>query len=79
LPIPPIPPDHPPTNLSAPVPNPDIRAPPAGRQETQVRVQDFRADSMTDGLGYTPGSKFQSNEDKRPIETPGVTVQVPLR
>jgi len=80
LPIPPIPPNHPPTNLSAPVPDPNVRAPPpTGPQETQVRVQDFRADMMTNGLGYTPGSKFQSSEDKRPIETPGLTVQVPLR
>ena len=80
LPIPPIPPVHPPTDLSAPVPDPDMRGPlPAGPRETQVRVRDFRVDSMVNGLGYTPGSRYQSSEEKRPIETPGLTVQVPLR
>jgi hypothetical protein len=43
-----------------------------------VSVQDFRADRFGQALGYTPGSQFQTSEDKRPIQTPGVAVQVPL-
>jgi hypothetical protein len=46
---------------------------------TQVRVQDFRVQRPNQGLGYTPGSQFQTSEDKRPIQTPGVAVRVPLQ
>ena len=27
----------------------------------------------TQAMGYAPGSQFQTSEDKRPIQTPGVT------
>jgi hypothetical protein len=43
-----------------------------------VTLQDFRADRLQQGFGYTPGSQFETSEDKRPIQTPGLTVQVPL-
>jgi len=79
LPEPPIPPAHPPTAQSAPVPNPDAQAPLSAEQQgARVSVQDFRADRSGQGFGYTPGSQFQTSEDKRPIQTPGVAVQVPL-
>ena len=31
------------------------------------------------GLGYAPGSHFATSEEKRPIQTPGLSVQVPLQ
>ena len=46
----------------------------------QVQLKDFRADPFQQsGLGYSRGSQFQSDEDKRPIQTPGLTVRVPLQ
>jgi hypothetical protein len=80
LPIPPIPPAHPPTDQSAPVPDRDSQAPPdnAG-QGPRVSLRDFRVRRFNQGLGYTPGSQFETSEEKRTIQTPGLTVQVPLR
>lgn len=81
LPLPPVPPATPPTDQVAPTPDRNVLAPlvPA---ETGVRVlpQDFRAHRFNNqGLGYVPGSQFETSEDKRPIQTPGISVQVPLQ
>ena len=81
LPVPPVPPAHPPAGQVAPVPNPDLRPPadPAD-QGLQVRLQDFRARRFDEGgMGYSPGSQYETTEDKRPIQTPGLTVRVPLQ
>jgi hypothetical protein len=81
LPEPPIPPAHPPTDQSAPMPDRDALGPPdAAVQGARVGVRDFRIHRFTNqGLGYAPGSQFESNEERRPIQTPGLAVQVPLR
>jgi hypothetical protein len=81
LPVPPIPPAHPPADNSiAPVPNQDANAPPQGPQPlADLTIQDFRVNTYTQGLGYVPGSQFQTSEDKRPIQTPGLTWKVPLQ
>lgn len=80
LPVPPIPPLHAPTESLAPMPNPDASAPvPAASLAPQVRMQDFRIHSFDGNMGYVPGSQFQSSEEKRPIQTPGVEVRLPLQ
>jgi hypothetical protein len=80
LPVPPIPPAHPPTDQSAPMPDRDVQGPPeAAVQGARVGVRDFRVRRFNQGLGYSPGSQFESSEEKRPIQTPGLAVQVPLR
>jgi hypothetical protein len=80
LPVPPIPPVHPPAAQSAPIPNPDARAPlDTSSGGTQVGFTDFRLDRDNQSMGYSPGSQFQTNEDRRPIQTPGLTVRVPLQ
>jgi hypothetical protein len=80
LPVPPIPPEHPPLAQSAPIPNPDARAPlDRSAGGTQVGLTDFRLDRQDQSLGYSPGSQFQNNEDRRVIQTPGLTVRVPLQ
>jgi hypothetical protein len=80
LPLPPIPPPHPPPEQLAPTPDRGAQAPWVPPSDgVRVRPQDFRAQLLTQGLGYTPGSRFQSNEDKRPIQTPGLSLQVPLQ
>jgi len=80
LPVPPIPPAHPPTGQLAPVPNPELR----GTQDpvsrgTQVSITDFRVPQPNQSLGYAPGSHFQSSSERRDIDTPGLTVRVPLQ
>jgi hypothetical protein len=80
LPVPPIPPPHPPPAQPAPMPDLDATGPgPSGSQGPRVMLQDFRIDRFYQGLGYSPGSHFETSEDKRPIQTPGVTVQLPLQ
>lgn len=80
LPVPPIPPLHPPMDQSAPLPNPDIEAPPTeASQGPQFSLHDFRVNHFTSGMGYTPGSQFEASEEKRAIQTPGVAVKVPLQ
>ena len=79
LPVPPIPPAHPPTAQSAPVPNSDLAAPAYGSVLPNVTFRDFRATKYANSPGYTPGSQFETNEDRRPIQTPGLTWKVPLQ
>jgi len=80
LPEPPIPPAHPPLDQSAPVPDPNMLAPrDASSGGTQVSVTDFRYNNQDRSLGYARGSQYQSSEDRRPIQTPGLTVRVPLQ
>jgi hypothetical protein len=79
LPVPPVPPQHPP-DQSAPVPNEDARPPQAaGASGTRVQVTDFRVPRQDASMGYAPGSHFQSSNERRDIDTPGLTVRVPLR
>jgi len=79
LPIPPIPPDVPPLDQSAPLPDRDASGPTDNSARTRVSVQDFRIQRFYQGLGYAPGSHFATSEEKRPIQTPGLSVQVPLQ
>jgi hypothetical protein len=80
LPVPPIPPAYPPADQTAPMPNSNVSAPPAASLLPNVTLQDFRANQSGDkSLGYVPGSQFESSEDKRPIQTPGLTWKVPLQ
>jgi hypothetical protein len=80
LPVPPVPPVHPPLGQSAPIPNPDTRAPQyAGSGRPNVSITDFRFSRQDQSLGYSPGSQFQSDVDRHGIQTPGLAVRVPLQ
>lgn len=79
LPIPPIPPANPPTGQIAPLPDRDARGPTDNDRGMRVRVQDFRVQRPNPGFGYAPGSRFETSEEKRSIQTPGVMVQMPLQ
>jgi hypothetical protein len=78
--VPPIPPAHPPTAQSAPVPNSDLRGPqdPVSRG-ARVGVTDFRVPRENSSMGYAPGSHHQTSSERRDIDTPGLTVRVPLQ
>ncbi len=80
LPVPPIPPETPPLAELAPVPNVDAQAPSALASDTAgVDVKFYRARPYDPGLGFAPGSRYQSSEDRKPIQTPGLSFSVPLR
>jgi hypothetical protein len=80
LPVPPIPPEHPPAWELAPVPNVDARAPALNDGDSpSVDVRFYRARPYDPGLGFAPGSRYQSTEDRKPIQTPGLSFSVPLK
>jgi hypothetical protein len=80
LPVPPLPPDNPPLDQSAPVPNRDARVPfVAGSDRAEVNIKFYRADPPDPSLGFAPGSRFQSTEDRKPIQTPGFLISVPMQ
>ena len=80
LPRPPVPPPHSLTADQAPVPDvtaqDPVRPPP---QQTSVDVRLYRAQLYDPSMGFAPGSRYQSNEDRKPIQTPGFSVTVPLK
>ena len=80
LPLPPIPPAHPPPSAIAPMP--DLNAlKPQGQTNAglSVGLTNFRPPNDNTSLGYPVGSRFQTKEDARPIATPGFAVHVPLQ
>ena len=80
LPVPPMPPAHPPLDQSAPMPDRSITGPlEAAPTGPQFDFSNFRVRRYNGSLGYTPGSQFQTDEEKRPIQTPGLTLRVPLQ
>jgi hypothetical protein len=80
LPIPPIPPEHPPLAEIAPVPDEDASAPVAPTSDSpSVDVKFFHARRHNPSLGFAPGSEYETNEDRRPIQPPGFSISVPLK
>lgn len=79
LPLPPVPPAQVPGARAAPVPDPDaIFGLPAETQQTSVEIRNFQPPSYTPGMAFTPGSRFRTPEERRPIQTPGLSLVVPL-
>ena len=80
LPVPPRPPGRIPTPDLAPVPDPDARTfADQSTDGTNVQIRFFRSDVQDPGAGFTPGSRFQTPEERKPIQTPGLSVSVPLQ
>jgi hypothetical protein len=80
LPVPPIPPQNPPLADAAPVPNVYAEAPVTpDSEEPSLNVRLYRAKPYDPGVGFVPGSRYQSSEDRKPIQTPGFSINVPLK
>jgi hypothetical protein len=80
LPLPPQPPPDPPTDQAAPTPRADARGPiNTTEQGPEVTLRDFRRQWHDGSQGFTPGSHYQTSEDRKSIQTPGVLVRVPLQ
>ena len=80
LPVPPIPPLTGHRSEAAPVPDVDARGPIVPTSDKpSVNVKLYRAEMYDPGVGFTPGSRYQTSEDRKPIQTPGFSVTVPLK
>jgi hypothetical protein len=80
LPVPPVPPDIPPIADAAPVPNPDAAEPVTPSSDApSVNVRMYRARMYDPSVGFVPGSRYESSEDRKPIQTPGLSISVPLK
>ncbi|HEY2107996.1 MAG TPA: hypothetical protein VGH29_19520 [Candidatus Binataceae bacterium] len=80
FPVPPIPPAKPPLGEAAPIPNFDATGPAlAPSDEPSLYVRLYRNKMYDPSVGFVPGSQFQTSEDKKPIQTPGFSVSVPLK
>lgn len=81
LPLPPPLPANPPADLAAPMPDDDLRGPEALTRgpyaEWALRI--YRMQEFGTGDGFIPGSAYQSPEQRRPMQTPGFIVTVPLQ
>ncbi len=80
LPVPPTPPENQQLAEAAPVPDRDAQAPVAAvSNEPSVDVRLYRAKTYDSSAGFVPGSRYQSAEDRKPIQTPGFAILVPLK
>jgi hypothetical protein len=80
MPVPPTPPNDPPLADAAPIPNRNAEAPAAPTSEgPSVNVRLYRAQTYDPSVGFVPGSRYQSTEDRKPIQTPGFSINVPLK
>jgi hypothetical protein len=80
LPLPPMPPIQPHLADAAPVPDADAQAPVApdsGQPSINMRL--YRARTYDPAGGFAPGSRYQSSEDRKAIQTPGFSINVPLK
>jgi hypothetical protein len=79
LPVPPVPPGTPPANENAPVPDVAMRGPLDPESGVRVGPQVFRATLPDTDAGFSPGSRYQMNEERKPVQTPGIRITVPLQ
>ncbi len=80
LPVPTIPPPVPPLADAAPVPNFDAQAPVTpDSEEPSLNVRLYRARTYDASAGFVPGSRYQTSEDRKAIQTPGFSINVPLK
>jgi hypothetical protein len=80
LPLPPPLPIDPPLDLAAPVPNRALRLPERIVQDaTAFALRLYSMQDLGTGEGYIPGSAYQSPEQRKPMQTPGFMVTVPLK
>ena len=78
LPVPPIPPAHPPFNEAAPVPDRDASGPSAEGARTRAKLEFYRMNRVDSSQGFVPGSRYWGEDDRRFLPSPGVSVRVPL-
>lgn len=80
LPLPPLPPADAQTGEPAPLPDGNLPpSPSVGTETTKFNVRMFSLDEHGGGLAFIPGSAYVPPEDRKPMQTPGITVSLPVR
>jgi hypothetical protein len=80
LPLPPPLPVDPPIDEAAPVPDANLQIPDAlDSKQGPFALRVYRMQDYSTGEGFIPGSDYQSPEQRRPLQTPGFMVTVPLQ
>jgi hypothetical protein len=80
LPVPPQPPPIVPSPDIAPVPDFGASAPIRPESEDpSLNVKLYRYTPPDSSQGFSPGSRYQSTEDRKAIQTPGFSFSVPLK
>ncbi len=80
LPVPPLPPTQLQVSQIAPTPDLDVQAPVVPEAEQpSVNVKLYRSKTYDPAYGFAPGSRYQSSEDRKPIQTPGLSLSVPIQ
>lgn len=79
LPVPPIPPATPPSQ-PAPVPNPNIIYPESDPRRFSVTLDSGinHREAPDPGVAFSPGARYQLDNDRRPFVLPGVMVRIPV-
>jgi hypothetical protein len=82
LPVPPVPPEHPPDDVAAPVPNADLTAPvpqasagPSLRPTLNERPPDLPGGDPIPGTVY----RYDQEQKRQFIPNPGIQLVVPLQ
>lgn len=79
LPVPPIPPTQGPADIAAPVPDSDARGPlTLASEEARFKLQLYRVRRPDGSVGFLPGSRYETTEERKAIQTPGISFIVPL-
>jgi hypothetical protein len=61
------------------MPDDNLRAPLLLADEaSSVKLQMFRMRRYDASQGFLPGSRYESTEDRKAIQTPGLSIVVPL-
>lgn len=80
LPTPPDPPANSSPGIAAPIPNSDFQAPVAPPEPGPTfALKFYRMQTFDPAMGFAPGSRYRTTEDRKPIQTPGFSISVPLK
>lgn len=80
LPVPPVPPLTAPTDMAAPIPDPDLRPPTLHSPGGPTIGPDFFPMNYHDeSKGFTPGSQMFAKPERNPEFAPGFLLQVPFK
>jgi len=79
LPVPPVPPFSAPGADPAPVPSRASAPLEPLSEQPNLNLKLYRSQTPDPSMGFSPGSRYQSSEDRKPIQTPGLSLSVPLR
>ena len=61
------------------MPNFDLEAPVSfSTRAAKVNLEWYRINRFDTSKGFAPGSRYQTNDERRPMQTPGLSVRVPL-